>query len=201
MEAPFVSDFTYSNEPVFSPDGASLNFTGSKAKGSIDLWRVERKAGEWGVPVALPAPINSGGKDHRGSSTSDGTMYFCSNRSGMMQVYRAHEGAGGKLAAELLGAPINVNAYDGDPCVAPDGRYLVFYSGRDGKSAELLVSFRDEQGSWGAPVNLGSEFNSPNDEYGAHLSSDGRFLFFTRHTPQGNTIYWVAAAAIDKLKP
>lgn len=200
-DAPFVSDFTYSNEPVFSADGATLTFTGRKATGSIDLWRVHRKDGEWGTPVALPAPINSAGKDHRGSSTSDGIMFFCSNRSGMMQVYKAHEEAGHEIVAELLGAPINVEAYDGDPCIAPDGRFLVFYSARDGRSAELLVSFRDGEGGWGPPINLGSAFNSPNDEYGAHLSSDGNFLFFTRHSPQGNTIYWVATAAIDKLKP
>ena len=38
------------------------------------------------------------------------------------------------------------------------------------------------------------------DEYGAHLSSDGKFLFFTRHTARGNGIYWVASSAIEKLK-
>ena len=62
------------------------------------------------------------------------------------------------------------------------------------------MSFSDGQGGWGAPVNLGANFNSGYDEYGAHLSADEKFLFFTRHTPQGNTIYWVATSAIDKLK-
>jgi WD40-like Beta Propeller Repeat len=200
-EAPFVSDFTYSNEPVFSTDGATLTFTGKKATGSIDLWTVHSKDNEWGTPVALPSPINSDGKDHRGSTMSDGTMFFCSNRSGMMQLYKAHKDASHALVAELLGAPINAQSYEGDPCIAPDGRFLVFYSARDGRSADLYVSFRDKQGGWGAPVNLGTAFNSPDDEYGAHLSSDGKFLFFTRHSPQGNAIYWVATAAIDKLKP
>jgi hypothetical protein len=61
------------------------------------------------------------------------------------------------------------------------------------------VSFREARKGWGTPVKLGPEFNSPDDEYGAHLSSDGKYLFFTRHTPQGDTIYWVAVSAIDKL--
>jgi Tol biopolymer transport system component len=200
-EVPFVSGFTYSNEPVFSADGATLTFTGKKATGSIDLWTVHRMDNEWGTPSALPAPINSDGKDHRGSTIADGTLFFCSNRSGMMQVYKAYEDASRTLVAELLGAPINTRSYEGDPCVAPDGRFLVFYSARDGRSADLYVSFRDRQGGWEAPVNLGAAFNSPNDEYGAHLSSDGKLLFFTRHTPQGNAIYWVATSAIDKLKP
>lgn len=199
-EARFASDFTFSHEPVFSADGAALTFTGKKAAGSIDLWTVRYTERGWGTPVALPAPINSEGRDFRGSTMSDGTMYFGSNRSGMMQVFKAYEKPDHTLVAELLGAPINARSYEGDPCVAPDGHYLIFYSGRDGRSSDLYVSFRDAQGAWGPPVNLGSAFNTPADEYGAHLSSDGKYLFFTRHSAQGDAIYWVAASAIEKLK-
>jgi hypothetical protein len=63
------------------------------------------------------------------------------------------------------------------------------------------VCFSDENGGWSKPILLGPEYNTANDEYGAHLSSDGKYLFFTRHTPKGNGIYWVATSAIEKLKP
>jgi hypothetical protein len=63
------------------------------------------------------------------------------------------------------------------------------------------VSFPDGRGDWGTPINLGPAFNTPDDEYGAHLSSDGKYLFFTRHTSQGNGIFWVAVSAIEQLKP
>ncbi len=200
-KAPFSANFTYANEPVFSADGATLTFTGKKAAGTLDLWTVSHTHRGWAAPVALPFPINGSAKEYRGSYMTDGALYFGSNRSGMMQVHRTRKDATGALVVELVGAPISMNSHEGDPCIAPDGHFLIFYSARDGKSADLFVSFRDGNGGWGAPINLGDKFNSANDEYGAHLSSDGRYLFFTRHTAQGNGIYWVAASAIEKLKP
>lgn len=196
-EAPFISEFSYSNEPVFSADGTTLMFTGKKGIGTTDLWTVSYTNNNWGIPVALPSPINSNANEFRGSYMSNGTFYFGSSRSGMMQIYKSTSPAS---PVELLGTPINMQAYEGDPCIAPDGHFLIFYSGRMGVSSDLYVSFSDGQGGWKTPINLGPSFNSSSDEYGAHLSSDGKYLFFTRHTAQGNSIYWVATSAIEKLK-
>ena len=200
VEAPFISDFIYSNEPVFSSDGAILTFTGTIAGGTRDLWNVTYTNGEWGVPVALPAPINGNRNEFRGCTMTDGTMYFCSNRSGVMQIYKAYTDSTQTLLAELLGAPINTRSYEGDPCIAPDGHFLIFYSCRNGGSSDLYVSFSDSSGQWEAPINMGAEYNTSYDEYGAHLSSDGKYLFFTRHAAEGNSIYWVAASAIENFK-
>jgi hypothetical protein len=196
----FAAGFVYAHEPVFARDGRTLTFTGQREGGTVDLWSVSRERGRWGEPVALPAPVNSAGRDHRGSTTRDGRWFFCSNRSRMMQVYEARRDPANAWAVTMLGAPVNRNSYEGDPCIAPDGRWLVFYSARDGRSADLYVSFRDATGGWGEPVSLGPDFNTPDDEYGAHLSADGRRLFFTRHSAQRDGIYWVSASAVDRLK-
>jgi Tol biopolymer transport system component len=199
-EPPFLSGFTFSHEPVFSADGTTLTFTGKKGTGTLDLWTVRCTAQGWDTPVAMPSPINGSAKEYRGSYMADGTLFFGSSRSGMMQVYKANNDTSRELAVELVGPPISTKSFEGDPCIAPDGRFLIFYSARDGKSSDLYVSFRDAKGGWGAPINLGDKFNSSADEYGAHLSSDGKHLFFTRHTVNGNGIYWVASSAIEKLK-
>ncbi|HBC45658.1 MAG TPA: hypothetical protein DCZ43_01290 [candidate division Zixibacteria bacterium] len=195
----FTSDFVYSNEPVFSADGATLTFTGQKDTGSRDLWTVSLTDSGWGEATELPSPINSNRNEFRSSTMTDGTIYFCSNRSGMMQIYKAYRDSTQTLIAEMLSAPINTHSYEGDPCIAPDGHFLIFYSCRGGRSADLFVSFSDSTGGWETPINLGPDFNSANDEYGAHLSSDGQYLFFTRHTAQGNRIYWVAISAVENL--
>jgi enterochelin esterase-like enzyme len=200
VEAPFVSGFTYSNEPVFSADNKTLMFTGKKSTGSLDLWTVEYGDHTWGTPVALPSPINSDAVEYRGSYMSDGTLYFTSGRSGVNQIYRARTDATHALGVELVAAPVSTGSPEGDPCIGPDGRFLVFNSARDWKSSDLFVSFPDARGGWGTPINLGPAFNSPDDEYGAHLSSDGKYLFFTRHGSQGNRIYWVAVSAVEKLR-
>ena len=199
----FGGGFTFMHEPVFSADGRTLTFTARTADGAQGLWTVGCSGKLWSTPVALPAPINNEDREWRGSRASDGTLYYGRAHAGMNQVYKAYRNGTGTLVVEPLGALINTQSYEGDPCVAPDGHFLVFYSGRSGSigGTDLYVSFRDARGGWGQPVHLGAAFNSPYDEYGAHLSADGRCLFFTRHTPQGNGIYWVATSAIEKLKP
>ncbi|MBI5431846.1 MAG: PD40 domain-containing protein [Planctomycetes bacterium] len=201
VEPSFTAGFTYSHEPVFLPGGSTLIFTGKHTTATTDLWAVTRTERGWSEPSRLPAPINGDADEFRGCPALDRTFYFGSNRSGMLQVYRASAFGTPTPRVELVGPPIDVEAFDGDPCVAPDGRFLLFYSGRSGTSADLYVSFRTEQGAWGEPLDLGPDFNTAADEYGAHLSSDGKHLFFTRHTTQGNTILWVLTSAIDALKP
>ena len=200
VEPPFLSGFTFSHEPVFSPDGTTLTFTGRKGTGTLDLWTVKHSAQGWETPVAMPSPINSSAKEYRGSYATDGVFLFGSSRSGMMQIYKATTDTSQVPAVELVGPPISTKSFEGDPCVAPDGRFLIFYSARDGKSSDLYVSFRNKTGEWGMPINLGDTFNTAADEYGAHLSCDGKILFFARHTSTGNSIYWVASSAIEKLK-
>jgi Tol biopolymer transport system component len=202
-KAPFLADFASSCESVFSADGHTLTFTGKKSvSDSTDFWTVDCSAHVWGTPVWLPAPINSGANEWRGSIMADGTRYFGSERDkpGIYQIFKACLDANRKPVVEKLGLPINMNSYEGDPCIAPDGHFLIFCSGRNGGSTDLFVSFSDGKGGWGTPIDLGAAFNTRNDEYGAYLSHDGKYLFFTRHTSQGDGIYWVATSAIEKLK-
>ena len=197
---PFTADFVYANEPVFSADGATITFTGNQAIGTHDLWSVTLNDSVWGEPTALPAPINSNRNEFRSSSMTNGTIYFCSARAyGMLQIYKAYTDTTNTLVAEMLPSPINTRSYEGDPCIAPDGHFLVFYSCRGGGSSDLYVSFKDSTDTWKTPIKLSDDFNTASDEYGAHLSSDGQYLFFTRHTSSGNRIYWVATSAIEAL--
>ena len=200
VAAPFVSDFVYSNEPVFSADGKTLTFTGRKSTGTQDLWTVRYADRTWGTPVALPSPINSDGVEFRGSYMPDGTLYFTSARSGIYQVYEAHSDPSRRVVVKLVGPPVSTNSYEGDPCIAPDGRFLIFNSARDGKSADLFVTFRDARGGWGTPINLGPAFNGPDRRVrGPPVRLTASTCSSRATRPQRNTIFWVAVSAIDKL--
>jgi Tol biopolymer transport system component len=201
--APFVAGFEKSAEAYFSPDGNRLYFT-AQAKGSatrMDLWMVDRSGAGWGTPVRLPAPINSDANEFHFNMGPDRTIYFLSNRSGTPQIYRARQNAAGTVLVELIPAPfLSVGTYDGDPTIAPDGRFLVFHSGRAGGfgAVDLYVSFPDGKGEWTKPINLGAGFNTAVDEYGAMLSPDGKYLFFVRHSLKKGELFWVSTRAIEK---
>jgi hypothetical protein len=198
-----LDGFVSTGEPHFSADGGTLYFTGKRAGEFGRLWALARTGATWSTPELQPAPIDGEGDAYRGRRTNDGTWYFGLQLQGMMQIYRTTRGGAAGAGIEKLGAPVNQRTYDGDPCPAPDGRWLVFNSARDAAvgRADLYVSFPDGRGNWGTPVHLGPEFNSPDDEFGAMLSPDGKRLFFTRHTSAENQLYWVDTAAIDALKP
>ncbi len=206
VDAPFTLGFTFSHEPAFHPDGKSLIFTGAKDATNKDLYTVSFDGKSFGTPTALPAPINSPVPEWRGSMAPDGSFYFGSLRldpaNSLNQIFKATPGAAGTWSVAPMPVPFNTENYEGDPCIAPDGRWMVFYSCRSYRSADLYVTFKETDGSWGDPIRLGPEFNGAPEQYGARLSRDGKFLFFIRKTAaEGERTFWVSTNAIDKLKP
>ncbi len=70
---------------------------------------------------------------------------------------------------------------DFDPCFAPDGRSVYFFSNRPGGQGGddlYLAPFDPVSGSYGAAVNLGATINSAGDEWAPTLSPDGATLLF-----------------------
>ena len=197
-------------EPFYSRDGTKLYFTSNReaqpATNKRDFWVVERTATGWSEPKRLPPPINSDFVEFFYSQAADGTVYFCSNRPGgfgAMDLYRVRQVPGQPARAENLGAQINSQYSTGDPCIAADGRFLVFSAAREEGfgGSDLYVSFRDGSGGWTAPVNLGGRFNTAANEYAPSLSPDERYLFFTRHDGKRADLQWVLTSAVEKLRP
>ena len=205
--APFAQPGHSYLQPFFSADGSRFYFT-SDQNGTYAIWSVERTAQGWGNPQVLPAPVNSASYDAEYSQTTDGTAYVESNRpggTGKVGVWRIQpQRAGQPLAAEHLGGPMDSGTWDSDPYVSPDGKYLLFSSGRSGGcgGADLYATFPDGKDCWTAPVNL-NEFcpgiNTGAIEYGPSLSPDGRALFFVRLNPDAKQcdVYWVENPFFD----
>lgn len=216
-----VWDFT------LAPDGADLYFTSDApvAEGArANLWVVGLDAGEWGEARPLGAPVNTDRHESYPSVDRDGVLYFFrrhpENRS-ECDLYAAHRDEDGFAAPVRLPAPVNSDSLDYDPFIAADGSFLIFSSRRPGGHGEgdLYVSFRGPDGSWGEPVNLGPQVNSPAEENRPSVTLDGKYFFFTsdRKTevrlPPGvppassmpgqgsRDIYWMKAGFIRKLRP
>ena len=87
----------------------------------------------------------------------------------------------------------------GHPSIAADERYIIFDSEREGGvgKADLWVSFRNADGTWGEGINLGNKVNTPGNESIPHMTPDGKYLFYTSN----RDIYWVSTDFVDSLKP
>ena len=72
--------------------------------------------------------------------------------------------------------------------MAPDGQTMYFSS--QGHSSiggyDIFVSYRDKQGLWGDPINLGTPINSPYDESYFTISANGKYAYFSSNRGGGS---------------
>jgi hypothetical protein len=78
------------------------------------------------------------------------------------------------------------------PCIAPDGSYILFDNG----NGQMQVSFRNQGGEWGSPIDLTRRGIDPNGGI-ASITPDGKYLFYRA----GSDTYWVSTAVIEEARP
>jgi hypothetical protein len=225
-------------EPHISADGQKFFFVsnhpvaGKEADESdYDIWIMERRGAGWGEPRNLGAPVNTAGGEYFPTTTADGTLYYTGPDAGGRgnAIYRSLRVDGQYAAPERMPAQVNAGKARYNAWFSPDGGLAivpVWGLPDSPNGCDYYAVFRNADGSWSAPVNLGAAVNTvDSDEYSASLSADGKYLFFMsarmpsresmparltyeyitglqRGAPNGNpAIYWVEAAFIEKLRP
>lgn len=171
----------HDSEPTLTPDGKRLYFVSNRPVHTggtpitiefgghhypgTNLWYVERRSdGSWGAPVHVVGAINDGAMIYNPSVAKNGDIYFSAHRKdsgNAYQIYVARHTASG------YATPLRVNLGDikhnrMDPSIDPDGRFLL-YAGNEGNSvgsADIYITFRQPDGSWGKPERLPGDVNS-----------------------------------------
>ncbi|MBP5419575.1 MAG: tetratricopeptide repeat protein [Bacteroidales bacterium] len=73
---------------TLSPSGDTIIFSATTAKGDLDLYYCIKVNGSWGPARMLPGELNKPDSDENYPNlTSDGRLYFCSDREGSMGGY------------------------------------------------------------------------------------------------------------------
>ncbi len=200
---PELADFSrgfWATEPAFSPDGEYLYFSSSRGKEDItyySLWRVRRQPGGWSEPESVVDIGGGGMMEFHPTITEDGTLYFCywdySRQVGDICLSRLVNGV--FLKPVRVDEPISTRFNEADPYVDPKGRFLLFKSDRPGGFGgnDVYISRKLVDGTWGEPVNLGPDWNTPGDDDTGDLSPDGKFLSFMRN----GDIYWASAEFLE----
>jgi hypothetical protein len=200
----------------FAPFGNAFYFTskrpatinGTSARPS-NIWETEYTSSGWAEPVLLEHPVNiADGFSGFPSLTKDKAIYFHSLRNdgfGQVDIYLARLENDRYTNVENLGGPINTESREFDPCIAPDGSYLLFISNRPSESDreyDLYISFLNRDGSWSEPRGLGDTLGI--DAGLPNITADGSLFFFTGGLSAGaehTDIYWVDAEIFDQLRP
>jgi len=206
--ASFCSEYG-DGEPIFSPDGKKLFFlslrpieTGGPSD-KENMWYVERAQDGWSEPKPVSPKINAFDLHWLFSIANNGTIYFSSpsgNSYGHRDIYSSRLINSEYTEPKNLGDVINTPGIDHTPFIAPDESYLIYHS--SGKSSsprdnKFYISYRNEDGSWMIPIDLGQKINSIRPALCPVVTPDGKYMFFIS---QGD-IYWVSAKVIEELKP
>jgi hypothetical protein len=185
--------------PVFSVTGDTMYFhlLGNVA---APVQMITRTNLGWSEPQPVNIEFPAGASFAGGLSVAtNGNLYFAMWSNGSDDIFCAEMVDGSYQPAINLGSSFNTSAGDFSPFVGPADDYLIFGSDRSGGfgSFDLYISFKNADGTWGSPINMGSVINSSGEEWSPYVSPDGEYLFLVKNSNP----YWMEAAIIDDLDP
>jgi len=195
---------THYNEgsPSISPDGKIIIFSACdevdgygpnrSGYGGCDIFFVKKVGNTWSRPVNMGPPISSKAWDVQPSYASDGkTLYFVSQRKGGLgdaDIWMSTLTESGVWGDPVnLGPTINTSGKDEAVFIHPDNQTLYFASnGHVGMGGlDIFISKRQQDGTWGTPVNLGYPINTFNDENGMIVDAQGELAYFSSNRDGG----------------
>ncbi len=209
--------------PFLSFDGNRLYFTSDrpvnpgedpKHRGDGDLWYIERTGNSWSEPIHLGDLINFGNRHSIGSVSPSGNIYY-TVRTGKLYHYITKmyfaEYRNGSYLTPVIIEELNSEQPSHSPFVSPDENWIIFSSFRGGMGmSDLFISFREEDGQWSTPQNLGPDINSVAKDGYPYVTPDGKYLFFNssriseinQSSIQGGpgNMYWVNTEFLNDLR-
>jgi len=166
-------------------DATGNDTHGATGQNFADLFSssLDRK-GKWSVPVPVES-LNSEFEDGTPNISSDfTTLYFTRCKKGknqqlgcqiMSATASGSDWSDPKVELEALGDSVT----SAHPAISQDGNTLYFVSDMPGGLGEndIWKVSRGQGGSWGDPVNLGEEINTPGNELYPFVHKDGTLYF------------------------
>ena len=151
----------------------------------------------WSEPVNLGPKINSAdGWEGQPSMSADGkTLFYTTNRKTTQDndVYIVKRNPDNSWGTPRPFDEINTPAKDKSPFLHQDSETLYFVSTstaeRQGAGGTDIFYMREENGVWSKPKNIGIPINTPEDELGIFVSTDGKLAYYSSRTGGNWDIY------------
>jgi len=186
-------------EPFVTQDGKHIYFTAyNKDFTDTKIWVVNRENNGWSTAKKLKSP-NNNEEVFNSTLASNGDLYF----TDIFKSQTFYSPLKNGQYPEIFPAdiPFGIHGF-----ISPDQSYLLVdnrnIEEKSRKDRDLYVYFKQKDGSWSKPINLGEGINSKVSETVPTVSPDGKFLFFSRFDEKGgfSNIYWVSTEVIEKLR-
>ncbi|MEP7253934.1 MAG: OmpA family protein, partial [Ginsengibacter sp.] len=171
--------------PSLTIDGEKMIFT-KRINRNEDFYESDRVNGQWSKAFPLPGNINSSTFNEGAQNISqDGTWLVftgCNFPEGLgsCDLYISYLTKTGWSEPKNLGRNVNSEFWESTPSLSPDKKDLYFSSNVPGGfgGKDIWVCHRNEDGTWGEPLNLGPTINTAGDESTPFIHADNRTLYF-----------------------
>ncbi len=148
----------------------------------LKIYTAERIDSTWKNVEELPFNDDESNTCHPAISVDGDALYFASDRPGGfggMDIWVAYRRGGLWSAPENLGATINTEGDEVFPFIHADGSIYFASTGHAGYGGMDLFSAQNLGGTWDSPENLGTPFNSEQDDFGFIIDRDKKNGYFS----------------------
>jgi outer membrane protein OmpA-like peptidoglycan-associated protein len=187
--------------PVFTKDGKTVYFTrnnyidGKKGKDEnkitlIKIYKATLVNDNWDNIMEVPFNSNNYSTAHPALSPDEKTLYFASDMPGTFgqsDIYKVTiNNNGGFGPPENLGPEINTEGKETFPFVTDENEIYFSSDGRPGLGGlDVFVAKIATDGSISNIQNVGSDINSPQDDFAYIIDTKSRRGFFTSNKQGG----------------
>ena len=190
---------TYELLPYASLNDNRIYFTGRKpdSKGS-GVWYVTRTESGFSEAQRYELPYNTGRLSDMNQGRN-GDLVF-TNMSERKMYYGKND-KGNFLVPKPMDIEFGIHGF-----MSPTNDYLLVNArntdDEQRKDHDIFIYFKEKDGSWSKPINMGPAVNTKHTETAPRITPDGQFLFFGRYNePSGaSNLYWVSTQVITQSK-
>jgi len=185
-EHPFVS---LSDEKIYFEAG-------------VKLWYVNRLEDSWSDAIQLDSPINDDRLFYPNQAKNGDLFYTDISDFQNIKIKYAPNKNGNFPEVKEVEIEFGVHGF-----ISPSQDFLLVNArnkeGDERKDNDIYVYFKEKDGTWTKPINLGNSVNSNFDETVPSITPDGKYLFFSRYNEEGglSNFYWVSTEVIENLRP
>lgn len=196
--------------PVIAPDGKTFFLTVDGSPENVggsgqDVWQSNLDAnGNWTPIFNMGYPINNTGSNYLISIAPDNNTIYIGNTyksngeslgAGMSVSHKTENGWEVPTSIEIKNYE-NKNKYsDFKPDASNRFIIMAIENSQSIGLKDFFISFKQEDGSYSTPKNMGNVINSIADEFGAILAADGKTLYFNSY---GHSSYGSADVFMSK---
>ena len=154
-----------------------------------DFFVSQRDSSGWHKAIPLGPPVNTPENEGAQCISADGRLLFftgCGRPDGLgsCDIYMSVRQKGAWSEPVNLGVPVNTAAWESQPSVSADGKWLYFTSNRAGGKGKMDIWRAEKlavspQGFpvYGKVINV-QEVNTPGNDLSPFIHADGKTLFF-----------------------